>query len=157
MTHSPQRPHETFKDTDHANQETYALELVAIQVLWHFRPSLPNRTKRKKMLVRPATKADIPGVASAAVAAYTDDPQDTYLYPKRNDYPARYLKVKSDIIKHSLDDQTASPIVAVLEPSDEGWNGIPEITAFCIWYRESQSGEDDAEKEGSVLSSEWSR
>lgn len=82
------------------------------------------------MLIRPATTADIPGVASAAVAAYADDPQDAYLYPKRNDYPARYLKVKSDIIKHSLEDPTASPIVAVLQPSDEGWNGTPEITAF---------------------------
>ncbi|KAI7780805.1 hypothetical protein LA080_015488 [Diaporthe eres] len=105
------------------------------------------------MLVRPATKADIPGVASAAVAAYTDDPQDAYLYPKRNDYPARYLKVKSDIIKHSLDDPTASPVVAVLEPSDEGWKGIPEITAFCIWYREGPSGDEDAEEETPVLSS----
>ncbi|KAG6363137.1 hypothetical protein INS49_008232 [Diaporthe citri] len=66
----------------------------------------------------------------------------------RNDHPARYLKVKADIIKHSLDDPTASPIVAVLEPSDEGWNGVPEITAFCIWYRESPDGEDDAEKDG---------
>lgn len=108
------------------------------------------------MLIRQATKADIPGVASAAVAAYTDDPQDAYLYPKRNDYPARYLKVKSDIIKHSLDDPTAFPIVAVIEASDEGWNGIPVITAFCIWYRESPGGEDGAEKESSVMSSEWS-
>lgn len=106
------------------------------------------------MIVRPATQADIPGVASAAVAAYADDPQDAYLYPKRNGYPARYLKVKSDIIKHSLDDPNATPIVAVLEPSDEGWNGTPEITAFCIWYRESPSGEDDTPKDSSVLSSE---
>jgi len=79
------------------------------------------------MLVRPATKTDIPGVASAAVAAYIDDPQDAYLYPKRADYAANYLKVESCIIKHSLDDPTAFSIVAVLEPGDEGWNGAPEI------------------------------
>lgn len=120
-----------------------------------FSPFLPKEHKPKKMLVRSATKADIPGVASAAVAAYTDDPQDAYLYPKRNEYPARYLKAKSDIIGHSLDDPTAFPIVAVLEPSDEGWNGNPEITAFCIWYREDPSVEDDTQKESSVLSSEW--
>lgn len=106
------------------------------------------------MLLRLATKADIPGVASAAVAAYADDPQDAYLYPKRKDYPARYLKVKSDIIKHSLDDPSDSPIVAVLEPSDEDWNGTPEITGFCIWYRESSSGKDENENEISVISSE---
>ncbi|KAK2611035.1 hypothetical protein N8I77_004417 [Diaporthe amygdali] len=80
--------------------------------------------------------------ATAAVAAYMDDPQDAYLYPKRGEYPARYLKVKSDIIKHSLDDQTAFPIVAVLEPGDEGWDGTSEITAFCIWYRESRAGKE---------------
>lgn len=109
------------------------------------------------MFIRPATEADIPGVASAAVAAYADDPQDAYLYPKRNESPARYLKVKSDIIKHSLDDPTAFPIIAVLEPSDEGWNGVLEITAFCIWYREDPSGEEDTQKKSSVLSSEWPR
>lgn len=106
------------------------------------------------MFVRPATQGDIPGIASAAVAAYADDPQDVYLYPKRSDYPARYLKVKSDIIKHSLDDPTAFPVVAVLEPSDEGWNGSQEITGFCIWYRESPDGEDDTGKKASVMSSE---
>lgn len=107
------------------------------------------------MLVRPAAKADIPGVASSAVTAYSDDSQDVYLYPKRNEYTARYLRVTSDIIEHSLDDPTAFPIVAVLEPSDEGWNSIPEITAFCIWYREDPSVEDDTQKESSVLSSGW--
>lgn len=125
-----------------------------IQVLWHFRPSINKQNKPRKMHVRPATQADIPGVAAAAVAAYMDDPQDAYLYPKRKDYPARYLRVKSDIIKNSLDDPTATPLVAVLESSDEGWNGTPEITAFCIWYRESPSDENETQKDISVLSSE---
>lgn len=107
------------------------------------------------MLVRQATKTDIPGVASAAVAAYMDDPQDAYLYPKRGDYPAKYLKVKSDIIKHSLDDPTAFPIVAILEPDDDGWNGVPEITAFCIWYRETLSAEDGTDEGSTLVSSEW--
>lgn len=125
-----------------------------IEVFWHLFYSFHKIVAN--MLLRPATKVDIPGVASAAVAAYMDDPQDAYLYPKRGEYPARYLKVKSDIIKHSLDDQTALPIVAVLEPGDEGWDGTPEITAFCIWYRESVRGQNESEKQSSLISSEWS-
>jgi hypothetical protein len=97
------------------------------------------------MLVRPATKTDFPGVASAAVAAYIDDPQDAYLYPKRADYAANYLKVESCIIKHSLDDPTAFSIVAVLEPGDEGWNGAPEITALCIGIAKLQAARPTTE------------
>lgn len=97
------------------------------------------------MLVRRATRDDIHGVASAAVAAYMDDPQDAYLYQKRSSYPTAYLKAKSSIIKESLDDPTALPVVASLEPTDEGWKGSPTIVGFCIWFREYPDEVEESE------------
>lgn len=114
-----------------------------------------------RMHTRLLVRDDVSNAAHVAVAAYVDDAQDAYIYPKRHEYPLRYLKVKTDIIQHSLEDSIALPIVAVLEPNDEGWNGTPEIMGFCIWYREGadQNEEEaqnrDAQKKKPWISSEY--
>ncbi|KAF9630654.1 hypothetical protein BFW01_g1216 [Lasiodiplodia theobromae] len=107
---------------------------------------------RTRLLVRD----DVSNAAHVAVAAYVDDAQDAYIYPKRHEYPLRYLKVKTDIIQHSLEDSIALPIVAVLEPNDEGWNGTPEIMGFCIWYREgADQNEEEAQNRDAQKKKPW--
>ncbi|KAJ5415080.1 acyl-CoA N-acyltransferase [Penicillium sp. CMV-2018d] len=94
------------------------------------------------MFIRQATSADIHEISSVAVAAYINDPQDAYQYPKRASFPAVYLRTKSNIIKDSLEDPTAVPVVAVLEQGDNGWSGDFTIIGYCIWYREHQDEEE---------------
>ncbi|KAE8374287.1 acyl-CoA N-acyltransferase [Aspergillus bertholletiae] len=97
------------------------------------------------MFIRQATSADIHDIARVAVAAYIDDPQDAYQYPKRASFPAVYLNAKSSIIKSSLEDLTAIPVVAVLEPGDkEAWrSNDTTIIGYCIWYREHEDADDE--------------
>lgn len=102
------------------------------------------------MQIRLLTREDVSNAAHVAVAAYVDDAQDAYLYPKRREYPSRYLKVKADILQHSFEESTELPIVAVLEPNDEGWDGTPEIMGFCIWYREGADQSEEEEQKGGL-------
>lgn len=103
-----------------------------------------------RMHIRLLAREDVSNAAHVAVAAYVDDAQDAYLYPKRHEYPSRYLKVKADIIQHSFEESTELPIVAVLEPNDEGWDGTPEIMGFCIWYREGANQNEEEEQNRGV-------
>ncbi|KAJ4190339.1 N-acetyltransferase domain-containing protein [Fusarium falciforme] len=96
------------------------------------------------MLIRNATREDIPAAGAAAAAAYIDDEQDAFMFPGRKKHPQRYLKTKESIVRHGMNDSTATVIVAVLEEGDEGWSGKPDIVGFCIWFRED--GEEEGEK-----------
>ncbi|CAG9978421.1 unnamed protein product [Clonostachys byssicola] len=102
------------------------------------------------MLIRKATRADIGDMARVAVASYANDPQDTYMYPRRLEHPKRYLKLKSDIIEHAFEDPTTVPIVAVLDDQEPDWQGTPVITGFCVWYCESNVGRDSEGAENST-------
>ncbi|RSL61898.1 hypothetical protein CEP54_005964 [Fusarium duplospermum] len=96
------------------------------------------------MLIRNATREDIPAAGAVAAAAYIDDEQDAFMFPGRLKYPERYLKTKESIVRHGMDDPTATVIVVVLEEGDEGWGGKPDIVGFCIWFRED--GDDKSDK-----------
>lgn len=110
------------------------------------------------MLIRNATREDIPAAGAVAAAAYINDEQDAFMFPGRKKYPQRYLKTKESIVRHGIDDPTATVIVTVLEEGDEGWSGKPDIVGFCIWFRENGDEESDkadgAEKKA-LLSSEF--
>lgn len=109
------------------------------------------------MRLRLATTNDIPSIASTAAAAYIDDPQDAYLYPRRHNYPNRYLKLKSELIEQSLKDPNVVIVVAIIEPVGSHWLGNPDISGYCIWYREGKCEKMEAtHKNGKRwLSSKW--
>lgn len=112
------------------------------------------------MLIRNATREDIPAAGAVAAAAYIDDEQDAFMFPGRMKYPERYLKTKESIVRHGMDDPTATVIVVVLEEGDKGWDGKPDIVGFCIWFRENGDEKDDKDEEvekKAFLSSEFSR
>ncbi|RSL76873.1 hypothetical protein CEP51_009562 [Fusarium floridanum] len=96
------------------------------------------------MLIRNATREDIPAAGAVAAEAYIDDEQDAFMFPGRIKYPERYLKTKESIVRHGMEDPTATVIVVVLEEGDEGWSGKPDIVGFCIWFRED--GDKSSEK-----------
>lgn len=96
------------------------------------------------MFVRNATREDIPAAGAVAAAAYIDDEQDAFMFPGRKKHPQRYLKTKESIVRHGMNDPTATVIVVVLEEGDEGWSGKPDIIGFCIWFREN--GDEDTGK-----------
>ncbi|RSL98873.1 hypothetical protein CEP52_010064 [Fusarium oligoseptatum] len=100
------------------------------------------------MLIRNATREDIPAAGAVAAAAYIDDEQDAFMFPGRIKYPERYLKTKESIVRHGMEDPTATVIVVVLEEGDEGWSGKPDIVGFCIWFRED--GDEKSEKTAEV-------
>ncbi|KAF1960174.1 acyl-CoA N-acyltransferase [Byssothecium circinans] len=96
------------------------------------------------MLIRNATKEDVPAAGAVAAAAYIDDEQDAFMFPGRMKHPQRYLKTKESIIRHGMEDPTATVIVAALEEGEEGWSGRADIVGFCIWFREE--GNEKSEK-----------
>lgn len=107
------------------------------------------------MLIRNATREDIPAAGVVAAAAYIEDEQDAFMFPGRKKYPKKYLKTKESIVRHGMDDPTATVLIASLEEGDEDWNGKGEIMGFCIWFREEgDKGSEDSAKKQSLLSSE---
>ncbi|KAJ3467664.1 hypothetical protein MRS44_005228 [Fusarium solani] len=100
------------------------------------------------MLIRNATKEDIPAAGAVAAAAYIDDEQDAFMFPGRKKHPQRYLKTKESIVRHGMNDPTATVIVAVVEEGDQGWSGKPDIVGFCIWFREN--GDEETNKDERV-------
>ncbi|KAK6954382.1 hypothetical protein Daesc_004349 [Daldinia eschscholtzii] len=97
------------------------------------------------MLIRNATEEDIPAAGAVAAAAYINDEQDAFMFPGRMKHPKRYLKTKESIVRHGMEDLTATVIVATLEEGDEGWSGSSDIVGFCIWFRED--GDEKGEKD----------
>ena len=110
------------------------------------------------MLIRNATKEDIPAAGAVAAAAYIDDEQDAFMFPGRKKHPQRYLKTKESIVRHGMNDPTATVIVAVVEEGDQGWSGKPDIVGFCIWFRENgdeETNKDERVEKKALLSSEF--
>ncbi|KAM0547247.1 hypothetical protein ACHAPJ_010509 [Fusarium lateritium] len=106
------------------------------------------------MLIRTATRNDIPAAGVVAAAAYIDDEQDASMFPGRKRYYEKYLKTKERIVRHGMDDPTGAVIVAELEEGDEGWASQTELMGFCIWYRDQEKeGTGDTEKKEPLLSS----
>lgn len=110
------------------------------------------------MLIRNATEEDIPAAGAVAAAAYIDDEQDAFMFPGRMKHPQRYLKTKESIVRHGMEESTATVIVATLEEGDEGWSGRASIVGFCIWFREdsyeTREKVQSAKKKQPLLSSE---
>ncbi|KAJ4256051.1 hypothetical protein NW762_009125 [Fusarium torreyae] len=98
------------------------------------------------MLIRTATRDDIPAAGVVAAAAYINDEQDAFMFPGRKKYYKKYLKTKESIVRHGMDDPTGTVIIAELEEGDEGWAGQTELMGFCIWYRDQEkkvTGDDE--------------
>lgn len=90
----------------------------------------------RKMLLRPATEHDIPEMAAVGAAAYVNDPIDVYLYANRHVHPADYRKAYAQNIKRMLTRPGEThATVAVLEPSDEGYDGRPTLVGYTAWRR----------------------
>lgn len=100
------------------------------------------------MRIRHLTKDDVSAAAAIVVAAYINDEQDAFMFPGRFKYPQRYLKTKESLIRHGLKDETSTTIVAELEVGDQSWSGKDEVVGFCIWYRDEDDGDEEAEEDG---------
>ncbi|KAF4971481.1 hypothetical protein FSARC_1709 [Fusarium sarcochroum] len=110
------------------------------------------------MLIRTATRDDIPAAGVVAAAAYIDDEQDAFMFPGRKKYYDKYLKTKESIVRHGMDDSTGTVIVAELQEGDEGWAGTAELMGFCIWYRDQEKKDtEDVEKKEPLISRVKSR
>ncbi|KAF5012255.1 hypothetical protein FDECE_1636 [Fusarium decemcellulare] len=105
------------------------------------------------MLIRIATREDIPAAGAVAAAAYIDDEQDAFMFPGCKKHPEKYLKTKESIIRHGMNDPTGTVIVAESEEGDDGWIGNREFMGFCIWYRDGDNEKtEDTKKRQPLLS-----
>ncbi|PPJ52422.1 hypothetical protein CBER1_10573 [Cercospora berteroae] len=92
--------------------------------------------------IRRAEISDINAIASLLAAAYIEDEQDAYMFPRRWRYSRRYLATKASIIRHAFADATSCVEVAVTRSGED-----EKIAGVCIWYKDfEEAGIDDPEK-----------
>lgn len=98
------------------------------------RASLP-RLLKAMFDIRLATEDDIEESAHVLAAAYTEDEQDLYLFPRLQDFPDRYVNTKKSILRQAFSDSTCFTYVAteMVEPDKP-----PKIVGVCIWYRDDE-------------------
>lgn len=88
--------------------------------------------------IRLATEDDIEESARVLAAAYTEDEQDVYLFPKLHDFPERYVNTKKSILRQGFSDLTCFTYVATNVVEAEG---LRKIVGVCIWYRDDEGAD----------------
>lgn len=89
--------------------------------------------------IRLATEDDVEESARVLAAAYVEDEQDLYLFPRLQDFPDRYVNTKKSILRQAFSDSTCFTYVAteVVEPDKPS-----KIVGVCIWYRDDEGAVD---------------
>jgi hypothetical protein len=85
------------------------------------------------MAIRPATMADLDAVVDVVINAMPDDPQWTYRFPYRHEFPEDHLKYTKMLYQLFIDPSYDDWFVLVKEaPSIEDSN-VSKIVAFSVW------------------------
>jgi hypothetical protein len=91
------------------------------------------------MRLRHMGKADLERCVAIETAAFMEDPDTAYMFPRRHEYPQAIYKEnfrkRRSIFAESQQGPRIKLVVAETEPSDDIWTGQPEIVGYVQWFR----------------------